>query len=108
MSHFETISAQYRLKTTAIDAVKRALVAEAALRNERSFKEWSVAEAMAVWSATRDFAQQHGLRVPKLAEVVRVERQAIGHCDYAAKWALYAIELTFAADVDRRDEVATS
>lgn len=98
VSHFEPVSAQYSLKTTGIDAVERALVAEAALRNGRSFKEWSDAEARAVWSATRDFAQQHGLRVPELAEVVRVERQAIGHCDYAAKWVLYAIELTFAVD----------
>jgi len=89
----------YRLKTAGIDAVKAALVAEAEHRRGRTFKEWSESEASAVWSATRDFAQQHGLRVPELAEVVDVERQASGHSDYGSKWALYAVELTFAADV---------
>lgn len=88
----------YRLKMAGIDAVKSALIAEAALRAGRSFQEWTEAEAQAVWSAARDFAQQNGLRVPELAEVVHVERQASGHSDYASKWALYTVELTFAAE----------
>jgi hypothetical protein len=88
--------ASYRLKITGIDAIETALIAEAKLRRGRSFKEWTDSEAKAVWSATRDFAQKHGLRVPNLAEVVKVEHQACGHSDYAAKWALYAVELTFA------------
>lgn len=87
----------YRQKMAGIDAVKSALIAEAAFRKGRSFTEWSKAEAKAVWCATRDFAQQHGLRVPELAEVVSVEGQACGHSDYGSKWALYAVELTFAA-----------
>lgn len=90
--------AVYRMKMAGIDAVKSALIAEAEFRRGRSFKEWTEKEAKAVWSAARDFAQQHGLRVPKFAEVVNVERQASGHSDYASKWALYAVELTFAAD----------
>lgn len=85
----------YRLKMAGIDAIKAALVAEARRRHGRSFKEWSEAEAKAVWSAARDFAQQNGLRVPELAEVISVENQASGHSDYANKWALYTVELTF-------------
>lgn len=90
--------ALYRMKMAGIEAVKSALIAEAAYRHGRSFNEWTDKEAKAVWSATRDFAQQHGLRVPELAEVVGVERQANGHSDYGSKWALYAVELTFADD----------
>lgn len=87
----------HRLKKAGIDAIKAALVAEAGRRRGRSFKEWSEAEAKAVWSAARDFAQQHDLRVPQLAEVVAVEREASGHSDYAYKWALYTAELTLVA-----------
>lgn len=85
---------RYRLMDAGIKAITAALTHEAGKRLGRSFEQWSAAEAQAVWAATRDFAQQHGLRVPTLAEVVRVERQSSGHSDYAAKWALYAIELT--------------
>lgn len=87
---------EYRLKQAGISRIKEALVAEAGNRKGRSFEQWREAEARAVWSATRDFAQQHSLRVPSLAEVIRVESQAIGHSDYSSKWALYAVELTLA------------
>ena len=85
----------YQVKRAGVEAVKSALIAEAELRNGRTFKEWTESEAKAVWSATRDFAQQNCLRIPKLEEVVRVERQACGHSDYGSKWAIYAVELTF-------------
>lgn len=88
----------YQLTTSGIDALHAALTAEAALRRGRSFEEWSMAEAQAVWNAARDFAQQHDLRVPLLAEVVRVERQACGHCDYGSKWALYVVQLMLASE----------
>lgn len=88
----------YRLKMAGIDAVKSALIREAAMRRGRSLKEWTESEAKAVWLAARDFAQQNGLRVPELAEVLNVERQASGHSDYASKWALYTVELTFTAE----------
>lgn len=87
---------RYRHMDAGIKAITAALNREAGKRRGRSFEQWSAAEAQAVWAATRDFAQQHGLRVPTLAEIVRVERQACGHIDYASKWALCAIELTLA------------
>lgn len=89
---------RYRFTESGIQALKSALVAEASHRKGRSFKEWSVAEAKAVWTAGRDFAQQHGLLVPLLEDVVRVERQASGHSDYSSKWALYVIELMLASE----------
>lgn len=85
---------RYCLMEAGIKAITAALIYEARKRLGRSFEQWRATEAQAVWAATRDFAQQHGLCVPTLAEVVRVERQACGHVDYASKWALYAIELT--------------
>lgn len=85
--------ARYQLKKGCIEALKAALAAEASQRRGRTFDEWSRAEAQALWTAARDFAQQHGLQVPLLADVVRVERQACGHSDYGSKWALYVTEL---------------
>lgn len=88
----------FRIKEAGISAVKDALIREAQKRKGRSLEQWHAAEASAVWEATRDFAQQHGLRVPTLAEVERVERLARGHSDYCPKWALYVVELTFAVE----------
>lgn len=88
---------RYQLTMDGIDALKAALAAEASQRPGRTFDEWSKAEAKAVWTAARDFAQQHGLQVPLLAEVVRVERQACGHSNYGSKWALYVTELMLAS-----------
>ena len=89
---------RYRFTESGIQALKAALLDEAAHRRGRRFDEWSVAEAKAVWAAARDFAQQHGLRVPLLEDVVRVERQASGHSDYSSKWALYVVELMLATE----------
>lgn len=89
---------RYQLTMSGIDALHAALDAEASMRSGRSFEEWSKAEAQAVWGAARDFAQQHGLRVPLLADVVRVERHACGHSDYGSKWALYVTELMLARE----------
>ncbi len=87
----------HRLKLVGIQAIQAALTVEAEKRPGRAFEEWIEAEAKAVWAATRDYAQQHSLRVPTLEEVVSVERQARGHIDYSLKWALYAVELTLIA-----------
>lgn len=89
---------RYRLTMAGIDALKVALIAEAELRRGRTFEEWSKAEAMAVWAAARDFAQQHGLPVPTLDDVERLERHACGHTDYVSKWALYIVELMVRAE----------
>ncbi len=64
-----------------------ALQKEALKRSGRSVAHWHHAERKAVWSAARDYAQRHGLRVPTLAEVGRAESLACGHVDYGAKWA---------------------
>lgn len=89
---------RYQLTMGGIDALQAALAAEVPLRRGRTFEEWSKAEAQAVWTGARDFAQQHGLHVPLFADVVRVERLACGHSDYSSKWALYVTELMMASE----------
>ena len=76
---------------------------EAAHREGRSVAEWILAERQAVWTAARDYAQQHGLRVPAMDEVKQAENCASGHIDYGAKWA-YAVAERFAKE--DRDAVA--
>src|SRR4051812_10372220 len=44
---------------------------EAAKRKGRTFEEWIASERLAVWTAARDYAQQHGLAVPTMADVWR-------------------------------------
>ncbi len=82
----------HRLKVEAVDVIEQAFRREAQLRKGRSVDEWHRAEVQAVWTAARDFGQQHGLRTPSIDEVVAVERMAFGHIDYGAKWALYVAE----------------
>lgn len=66
-----------------------AFQAEAEKRPGRSFQEWTKAELEVVWRTARDYAQQHGLRVPLMSEVERADRSASGHVDYGAKLAYY-------------------
>ncbi|MGE0769866.1 MAG: hypothetical protein AB7L90_25790 [Hyphomicrobiaceae bacterium] len=75
-----------------------AFQAEATHRIQRPWPDCHEAEVAAVWRAARDYAQQHGLRVPTLAEVRRVERSASGHIDYGSKWAHYVSELLYSKD----------
>ena len=65
---------------------------EAMHRPERNAEDWIVAERNAMWRAARDYAQQHGLRVPTMAEVQIAESSAMGHVDYGAKWAYRVAE----------------
>ncbi|MDL5034422.1 hypothetical protein QRD43_21140 [Pelomonas sp. APW6] len=97
----------YQLQMAGIKSLKAVLVEEASHRRGRTFEEWSKAEASAVWLAARDFAQQHDLRVPLLAEVVQVERLACGHCDYSSKWAQYVTDLMWRGQ-DRRQKPTPS
>ena len=90
---------KHRLKLAAIDAIHGSLCQEAQKRKGRDFAEWSKAEANSVWQAARDFAQQNGLRIPLLDEVVQVEKSAMGHCDYGQKWSLYVAEKMFSQPV---------
>jgi len=60
-------------------------------RKGRAPAEWIAAERSAVWTAARDYAQQHGLTVPTLDQIKRCETYARGSVDYGAKWA-YQVE----------------
>ena len=73
---------------TVYDAFQR----EAKKRPHKAGNNWIVAERNAVWSAARDYAQQHGLRVPTMAEVEAAENRACGHVDYGSKWAYGVVE----------------
>ena len=64
-----------------------AFQAEAEHRDGRALEDWTRMEREAVWRAARDYAQQHGLRVPTLEDVERAETFACGHADYGTTWA---------------------
>lgn len=97
-SHAEALIAEvqraHKLKMAAVEVIEHAFRQEAQHRRERMVEEWHQAEVNAVLNAAQDFALQHGLRAPSREDVVAVERLAYGHCDYAAKWALYVAEKT--------------
>lgn len=82
-------------------AIYDALVAEQALRRGRQLDEWQRAEREAVWRAARDYAQQHGIVVPTIETVHKREVLALGHTDYAAKWAYAVADLLAAPAVAR-------
>ena len=65
---------------------------EAKKRNGRTPEQWMDAERTVVWAAARDYAQQHGLRVPLMSDVMRAEEYARGSVDYGAKWAYRVAE----------------
>lgn len=69
-----------------------AFQAEAEKRPTRTCDEWIEAERQAVWRAARDYAQQHGMRVPTMAEVESAEQYAMGHVDYGSKWSYGVVE----------------
>lgn len=59
---------------------------------ERGEYGWVEAERRVVWQTARDYAQQHGMRIPTMAEVERAEQNAMGHVDYGSKWAYGVVE----------------
>lgn len=67
-----------------------ALTTEADKRKDRSYEEWRNAETQAVYMAAVLCAKKFNLIEPKLEQVIEVEADAIGHVDYASKWA-YAV-----------------
>ena len=74
---------------TLYDAFRR----EAENRVGKTPGEWMQAEEQVMWSTSRDYAQQHGLTEPTMAEVLKSQRQAMGHVDYGAKWAYAVAEI---------------
>lgn len=72
------------------EEAKKRHLARSGRCDEQSVHEWMDLERQAVWSAARDYSQQHGFRVLKLDEIQAAEEYASGHVDYGAKWA-YAV-----------------
>lgn len=68
---------------TIYDAFQKA----AAVRSDVPIETWVMRERLTVWTAARDYAQQHGMRVPTIEEVQDAENVAMGHVDYGSKWA---------------------
>ena len=85
--------AQFRLKLQVTELLETTLRKESAKRSGRTLEVWLAAERNVMWSTARDFAQQHGLVVPLLADVERAERMATGHSDFGRKWPLYVAEV---------------
>jgi hypothetical protein len=82
----------FRPKTEPAQLLYDTFQNEAKKRPEKPVEEWILSERKAVWSAARDYAQQHGLRVLSLEEIEAAERYAMGHIDYGAKWAYRIVE----------------
>ena len=83
----------FRPRNEPARAIYDALLREAEHRNARSVDEWHAAEMEAVWKVARDYAEQHGLKLPTMDDVEKAARQGYGHVDYAAKLA-YALANT--------------
>jgi hypothetical protein len=73
--------------------ILRALSAECCRRPDANGLEWIDNERMAVTVAANAWATAHGYRTVTVDEVERVEGMAVGHYDYASKFALYVAEL---------------
>ncbi|WP_186214805.1 hypothetical protein [Burkholderia gladioli] len=77
----------FRPKTEPALSIYDALTAEIRKRKGKTFEEWSANERKAVLNTAIMQAKKLGLRAPTPAEVERAEQLAVGHSDYAAKWA---------------------
>lgn len=66
------------------------LVKESHLRALRTVDEWIKSERQVVWSAALKYALRNNLNRPTIEQIELAEHQAIGHSDYAAKYA-YAV-----------------
>jgi hypothetical protein len=60
-----------------------------AASTDRSDPHWVHRMRLSVFHVAREYAQQHGMLHPTLDEVGNAESMALGHVDYASKWALY-------------------
>lgn len=68
-------------------AIYDAFQMEAEKRRGRSVEEWLKAERQAVLAAASQAAEQMGLAVPTMEQVILAEHCAMGHVNYGAKWA---------------------
>lgn len=86
MDHFRPTREPAR---SIYDALQR----EASKRRGRTVAEWLSAERDAVLREAIFQAQKHGRPCPSLQEIELAERAAVGHSDYAAKWAYGVAEV---------------
>lgn len=61
---------------------------------------WIVRERQAMWHTVCVERAKLGLEPVALVEVERVERSAVGHIDYADKFALRCAELVYGPDLE--------
>lgn len=78
----------FRPTTEPFRTLYDALIKESENRPSLPLKEWIVNERLAVWRAAHDYSTQHNLHIPTLEEVKIAEDMAVGHTDYAAKFAI--------------------
>lgn len=69
------------------------LAREAKKRSEKTSEQWITDERQAMCDAVNSLRILRGKPLVTLADVERVERQAVGHSDYGHKFALYCAEL---------------
>jgi hypothetical protein len=48
---------------------------------------WEHKERLRMFREARDYAHENGLKVPTMDQIRQCESMAIGHTDYAARWA---------------------
>lgn len=69
---------------------------QAAQRDDYPDLEWIEAEHVAMANAANEWAETHGLEPRVTTEIVaRIEQPAVGHSDYAHKFALYVAEYLY-------------
>lgn len=73
--------------------LEAALLNEAQRRGDREVDEWVAAERQAMLRVVNEARAASGKGPVTLADVQRVEQYALGHVDYARKFALYCAEL---------------
>lgn len=55
--------------------------------------EWAAYERARMHETVNAIRAEHGLTVVPVEDIIRVERQAVGHADYSLKFAFYCAEL---------------
>jgi hypothetical protein len=73
--------------------LETALRNEASKRTTKSTEAWILDERQTMLDAVNRERSRRGKTSLALTDVERVERQAVGHSDYAHKFALYCVEL---------------
>jgi hypothetical protein len=76
--------------------LEQVLLDEAKMRSKKRTEEWILDERRAMLDAVNSRRAHLGKLPVPVTDVERVERQAVGHSDYAHKFALYCTELVVA------------